>query len=123
MHAFQRSHDRVLDSSSYRRVSSLPFNLLGRCSISGNGAHRPDVYKMSAWLDGQLKSLGVTTKLVDLGKHVMDGEELPLPPAILGRIGDDPKKKTVLIYGHYDVQPVSLCRALEQLREDCRPVR
>ena len=78
---------------------------------------------MSAWLDGQLKSLGVTTKLVDLGKHVMDGEELPLPPAILGRIGDDPKKKTVLIYGHYDVQPVSLCRALEQLREDCRPVR
>ena len=36
---------------------------------------------------------------------------------------DDPKKKTVLIYGHYDVQPVSLCRALEQLREDCRPVR
>ena len=24
----------------------------------------------------------------------------------LGRIGDDPKKKTVLICGHYDVQPV-----------------
>ena len=70
-----------------------------------------------------MKSLGVTTKLVDLGKHVMDGEELPLPPAILGRIGDDPKKKTVLIYGHYDVQPVSLCRALEQLRKSCRPVR
>ncbi|EJF55956.1 CNDP dipeptidase [Dichomitus squalens] len=74
-------------------------------SVSGNGAHRPDVFKMSAWLDGQLKSLGVTTSLVDLGKHVMDGEELPLPPAILGRIGDDPKKKTVLVYGHYDVQP------------------
>ena len=77
-------------------------------SISGNAAHRPDVFKMSAWLDGQLKELGVTTKLVDLGKHVMDGQELPLPPAILGRIGEDPKKKTVLIYGHYDVQPVSL---------------
>ncbi|RDX40895.1 Zn-dependent exopeptidase, partial [Lentinus brumalis] len=47
-------------------------------------------------LDGQLQSLGVTTKLADLGKHVT---------AILGRVGDDPKKKTVLIYGHYDVQP------------------
>ena len=76
--------------------------------MSGDGVHRPDVFKMSAWLDGQLKELGVTTKLVDLGKHVMDGEELPLPPAILGRIGDDPKKKTVLVYGHYDVQPVSV---------------
>ncbi|KAI0753235.1 CNDP dipeptidase [Daedaleopsis nitida] len=74
-------------------------------SVSGNGAHRPDVFKMSAWLDGQLKNAGVTTKLVDLGKHVMDGQELPLPPAILGRIGDDHKKKTILIYGHYDVQP------------------
>ncbi len=78
------------------------------CSVSGDGSHRPDVFRMSAWLDGQLKSLGVTTKLVDLGKHVMDGQELPLPPAILGRIGDDPKKKIVLVYGHYDVQPVCL---------------
>ena len=62
---------------------------------------------MSAWLHGQLRELNVTTKLVDLGKHAMDGQELPLPPAILGRIGEDSKKKTVLIYGHYDVQPVS----------------
>ena len=37
----------------------------------------------------------------------MDGEELQLPPAILGRIGDDKAKKTVLVYGHFDVQPVS----------------
>ncbi|KAI0693706.1 CNDP dipeptidase [Cerioporus squamosus] len=74
-------------------------------SVSGDGSYRPDVFRMSAWLDGQLKSLGVTTKLVDLGKHVMDGQELPLPPVILGRVGDDPKKTTVLVYGHYDVQP------------------
>lgn len=63
---------------------------------------------MSAWLDGQLKDLGVTTQLVDLGEHKMDGQTYPLPPAILGRLGNDPKKKTVLIYGHYDVQPVSV---------------
>jgi len=62
---------------------------------------------MGSWLQGQLDTLGVETKLVDLGKHVMDGQELQLPPAILGRIGNDPKKKTVLVYGHYDVQPVS----------------
>ncbi|KZT07902.1 CNDP dipeptidase [Laetiporus sulphureus 93-53] len=77
-------------------------------SISGDAAHRQDVFKMGNWLQGQLNTVGVQTKLVDLGKHVMDGQELQLPPAILGRIGDDSKKKTVLIYGHYDVQPAEL---------------
>ncbi len=41
-----------------------------------------------------------------------DGSELPLPPVILGHLGNDPKKKTVCIYGHLDVQPakiVSFC--------------
>ncbi|KAJ8953997.1 hypothetical protein NQ318_004288 [Aromia moschata] len=34
-----------------------------------------------------------------------DGSTIPLPPVLLGSLGDDPKKKTVLIYGHLDVQP------------------
>jgi Cys-Gly metallodipeptidase DUG1 len=76
--------------------------------ISGDANHRKDVLAMAEWLDGQLKQVGVNTKLVDLGKHTMDGQELGLPPAILGRIGNDPSKKTVLIYGHFDVQPVGL---------------
>ena len=63
---------------------------------------------MSGWLDNQLKGLGVETRLADLGTHVMDGKKLPLPPVILGKIGNDPKKKTVLVYGHYDVQPVRI---------------
>ncbi|PPQ74164.1 hypothetical protein CVT26_006768 [Gymnopilus dilepis] len=62
---------------------------------------------MAEWLNGQLKQVGVDTQLVDLGRHTMDGEDLPLPPAILGRIGDDKNKKTVLIYGHFDVQPAN----------------
>jgi hypothetical protein len=33
----------------------------------------------------------------------MQGVELELPPIILGRYGSDPSKKTVLVYGHYDV--------------------
>ncbi|KAF8065059.1 hypothetical protein FPV67DRAFT_1695822 [Lyophyllum atratum] len=76
-------------------------------SISGDASHRGDVVKMAEWLNGHLKAVGVETQLVDLGKHVMDDEELDLPPAILGRIGNDPKKKTVLVYGHFDVQPAN----------------
>ena len=52
---------------------------------------------MGNWLNSQLTALGVETKLADLGSHVMDGQELPLPPVVLGRIGDDKSKKTVLI--------------------------
>ncbi|KAJ2983433.1 hypothetical protein NUW54_g10637 [Trametes sanguinea] len=74
-------------------------------SVSSDATRRPDVLTMGTWLNNQLQSLGVTTKLADVGKHVVDGQELPLPPIILGRIGDDPSKKTVLVYGHYDVQP------------------
>lgn len=63
---------------------------------------------MAEWLNTELTALGVQTKLVDLGKQVLDGVELDLPPAILGTIGTDPAKKTVLLYGHFDVQPVSV---------------
>ncbi|KAJ7210787.1 hypothetical protein GGX14DRAFT_624931, partial [Mycena pura] len=80
---------------------------VGIPSISGDPAYRPSVIKMAHWLDGQLRALGVTTQLVDLGSHVMDGHTLPLPPAILGKIGEDKSKKTVLIYGHFDVQPAA----------------
>ncbi|KAH9474594.1 Cys-Gly metallodipeptidase dug1 [Psilocybe cubensis] len=80
---------------------------VGIPSISGDPAHRKDVFAMADWLNSQLKQLGVDTKLVDLGRHVMDGEDLPLPPAILGRFGNDSNKKTVLIYGHFDVQPAN----------------
>ena len=34
-----------------------------------------------------------------------DGQVIPLPPILLGHLGNDPKKKTVCIYGHLDVQP------------------
>ena len=65
---------------------------------------------MGHWLEKQLKALGVTTVLKDLGGQTLQGQRLDLPPAILGKFGEDPKKKTVLIYGHYDVQPVRVIR-------------
>jgi Cys-Gly metallodipeptidase DUG1 len=82
--------------------------MLIRTSVSGDPAHRDDVFRMSSYLESQLRQYGVETKAVELGTHIMDGHNLKLPPALLGRIGDDKSKKTILIYGHFDVQPV--CR-------------
>lgn len=61
---------------------------------------------MMKWAEVQFKQLGATTELADLGMQKLhNGKEIPLPPALLGTLGTDPKKKTVLIYGHLDVQP------------------
>ena len=34
-----------------------------------------------------------------------DGTVLDLPPVLFGTLGNDPVKKTVMLYGHLDVQP------------------
>jgi len=53
-----------------------------------------------------VEDLGGTARLADIGTQTLhDGTQLPLPPVLLGRIGNDPQKKTVLVYGHLDVQP------------------
>lgn len=50
--------------------------------------------------------MGGQCRLEDLGKHTLpDGTVLPLPPVLVAQVGSDPKKKTVCIYGHLDVQP------------------
>ncbi|THH27683.1 hypothetical protein EUX98_g6502 [Antrodiella citrinella] len=76
-------------------------------SVSGDPTLRDDVQAMVNWFDGQLQSYGVETTQVDLGYQTIDDQKLKVPNAILGRIGNDPNKKTVLVYGHMDVQPAA----------------
>ena len=71
-----------------------------------------DVFRMAEFLAAELKSVGVSVTSVPLGKQTLDGQELDLPPALLGEIGNDTSKKTILCYGHFDVQPV--CSAIRQ---------
>ncbi|GAA5885989.1 hypothetical protein JCM6882_004224 [Rhodosporidiobolus microsporus] len=77
-------------------------------SVSGDASYREHVHRMGAWLQKELEKLGAEIRSVPLGKHVLDGQEVELPPVLLGGIGNDPAKKTILIYGHYDVQPALL---------------
>lgn len=50
--------------------------------------------------------MGATYELVDLGKQTLDdGTEIDLPPVCFAELGHDKSKKTILIYGHLDVQP------------------
>lgn len=73
-------------------------------SISAEDARRPDVVRMGEWLGNELKSLGAEVELRPLGKQPHK-EHLELPPVVLARYGNDKNKRTILVYGHYDVQP------------------
>ena len=62
---------------------------------------------MADWLATELKSIGVEVETRSLGREP-ERPHLELPPVILGRYGRDASKPTILLYGHYDVQPASL---------------
>jgi Cys-Gly metallodipeptidase DUG1 len=62
---------------------------------------------MGEWLADQLKALGAQVELRPLGKQPHK-EHLDLPPVVLARYGNDTTKRTILVYGHYDVQPALL---------------
>ncbi|KAL8303309.1 hypothetical protein RB601_007902 [Gaeumannomyces tritici] len=73
-------------------------------SVSSDAARRPDVVRMAHFLESELKTLGADVELRPLGKQP-DNPALDLPPVVLARYGSDPAKRTILVYGHYDVQP------------------
>jgi len=78
-------------------------------SVSAWAENRKDIVRVCEWTAEKLKQLGATIELVDIGEQTMpDGSVIPLPPLVMGHLGNDPKKKTVLIYGHLDVQPAAL---------------
>lgn len=66
-------------------------------SISALSQHREDVERAARWLARRIKAAGFVDVMVD---------PTPGNPVVRGRAGSDPDRPTVLIYGHYDVQPV-----------------
>lgn len=65
-------------------------------SISTLPQHQPDVRRMAAWLAEEMQRIGLTTvEIVDTPGH----------PAVYGAWLEAAGAPTVLVYGHYDVQP------------------
>jgi len=65
-------------------------------SISTLSEHKPDIARCAEWLTGQLSRAGMKrVEIMPTGGH----------PLVYGECLEAPGKPTVLIYGHYDVQP------------------
>jgi acetylornithine deacetylase/succinyl-diaminopimelate desuccinylase-like protein len=65
-------------------------------SISTDSSHAGDVRACAEWLIAKLTGMGLTAELHETPKH----------PVVIARNAQVPGRRTVLIYGHYDVQPV-----------------
>ncbi len=66
-------------------------------SISSDQYHQEDVMKSAQYVEKLFLELGLETKIATSGNS---------RPAVLAQTAIDPKKKTVLLYAHHDVQPV-----------------
>jgi acetylornithine deacetylase/succinyl-diaminopimelate desuccinylase-like protein len=64
-------------------------------SISTQPEHAPDLSSCAEWLRDKLAAIGLTATV-----HATPGS-----PVVVASTSHVPSKKTVLIYGHYDVQP------------------
>jgi Cys-Gly metallodipeptidase DUG1 len=62
---------------------------------------------MGQFLASELENLGAEVQQRPLGKQP-GKEHLDLPPVVIARYGNDKNKRTILVYGHYDVQPAGM---------------
>jgi acetylornithine deacetylase/succinyl-diaminopimelate desuccinylase-like protein len=72
------------------------FTFLRFPSISTDSRHTADVRACAQWLIEKLTGMGLAVELHETARH----------PIVVGRNEHRADRKTVLIYGHYDVQPV-----------------
>ena len=94
---------KIRDLSRTNKLSSImptPLELyldfLRFPSISTDAAYADDVKRCSEWLAAQCTASGLTTTIHPTARH----------PIVVARNIHKPGRPTVLLYGHYDVQPV-----------------
>jgi acetylornithine deacetylase/succinyl-diaminopimelate desuccinylase-like protein len=84
-----------LDTHRQNHVDQL-CDFLRIPSISSQSDHNEDTKRAAAFVADELKELGLEVEVINLGGH----------PLVYAQTEIRPERKTLLFYGHYDVQPV-----------------
>ena len=90
------SYEKYIDENNDANLKEF-IELISIPSISSIPANKPDVERAAAWIVNKMKSIGITTAQT----IATDGH-----PVVYGSWENAPGKPTILIYAHYDVQPV-----------------
>jgi acetylornithine deacetylase/succinyl-diaminopimelate desuccinylase-like protein len=85
---FEANRERYL--SELKEFIAIP-------SVSSQPVHAPDMRRCAEWVAGQMRAIGLqSVQILDTAGH----------PVVYGDWLKASGKPTVLLYGHYDVQPV-----------------
>jgi acetylornithine deacetylase/succinyl-diaminopimelate desuccinylase-like protein len=87
--AIQFGHDNY--DQSLRELQEL----VAIPSISTDPNHQQDMLRAAQWIEAKFNSLGFTTQIFKTEKH----------PIVFAEYITSPTAATILVYGHYDVQP------------------
>src|ERR1044071_8340442 len=82
-------------ASNQRRIREELFEFLRIPSVSARSEHNPDTKRAAEWLAAAMTKIGLKTAI-----HPTPGH-----PIVVGEWRGAPGAKTLLVYGHYDVQP------------------
>jgi len=93
MEAIQRVQN-TLNEQAATAVAELQ-ELLRIPSISADSRHQPDMTRAAGWIHERLLRAGCDAEIVPTAGH----------PIVFGEWNRRPGGPTVLVYGHYDVQP------------------
>jgi acetylornithine deacetylase/succinyl-diaminopimelate desuccinylase-like protein len=91
------SYEKYIDENNDQHLKEF-LELVSIPSISSIPANKPDIAKTAAWIVNKLNSIGIS----NAKQLSTDGN-----PVVYANWDKAPGKPTVLIYGHYDVQPVN----------------
>lgn len=89
--------DRVFAAIDSRKQASLESlkDFLRIPSVSTKPDHAKEVSRCAEWLAGQIRAAGLTANVHPTAGH----------PIVVAKNDHKPRRPTVLMYGHYDVQP------------------
>jgi acetylornithine deacetylase/succinyl-diaminopimelate desuccinylase-like protein len=85
---------KTIEGRKDQSVAALK-ELLAIPSVSTKPEHKQDMLKCATWLMDQLKFGGFEVSIMETGGH----------PAVVAKNKHQAGRPTVLVYGHYDVQP------------------
>src|SRR3712207_3317188 len=90
----------VLSTLDGRRHQSLAMlkELLAIPSVSTKPEHKPDMQRCAVWLSDQLKAAKLDVQIMPTGGGAGH-------PIVVAKNKHQPGRPTILVYGHYDVQP------------------
>lgn len=91
----QSNYKKFIDSNSERFLNEL-LDFLRIPSVSADPSHKTDVQNCAKWVADSMKSIG----LEDVNIFPTEGH-----PIVFGEVKVGEELPTVLVYGHYDVQP------------------